>query len=297
MLEEDRSVISGLTHQGPEGRPHAADGARRPAASRTLTRARRRCPTPKTLRPMLATLVEAPFSRAGWLFEPKLDGVRTLAFAAATGKVDLRSRRGNEATVQYPEVVEAVAAQRARVAVFDGEIVALNERGAPDFQELQPRINLSRPAEVARVAAETPAYYYVFDLLYLDGYDLHARAARRAQGAAAARARARRPHQARRVHRADDGEQLYGAASELGFEGIVAKRATSTYEAGRRAAASWLKVKNVIEQEFVVGGYTEGEGSRSKTFGGLLVGYYEGDDAALRVERRLRPHRPHARRP
>jgi bifunctional non-homologous end joining protein LigD len=219
--------------------------------------------------------VEAPFSRPGWLFEPKLDGVRTLALLP-DGKVELRSRRGNPMTVQYPEVVQELTTQAVTTAVFDGEIVAINEHGAPDFQELQPRINLSKPAEVERAAAEVPAYYYVFDLLYLSGYDV--------RGVPLAERKALL-HRALKIsdhikyveHVVEDGEDLYGASVKLGFEGIVAKRANSTYESDSRSRA-WLKVKSVQEQELVVGGYTEGEGSRAKTFGGLLVGYYDGDD-------------------
>ncbi len=274
VLEEDRSVLSGLTIKDlKEGRmPRiAADagGAPHPEARKASF------PDAKTVRPMLATLVEAPFSRSGWLFEPKLDGVRTLAFLR-DGAVELRSRRGNPMSVQYPEVVRAIEQQPSATAVFDGEIVAINEHGAPDFQELQSRINLSKPAEVERAAAKTPVYYYVFDLLYLNGYDLRQvpLVERKAQ---LLRALKQSDHIKLVDHVMEDGEALYKASVELGFEGIVAKRATSVYESDTRSRA-WLKAKSVQEQEFVVGGYTEGEGSRSKTFGGLLVGYYDGKD-------------------
>ncbi len=279
VLEEDRSVLSGVTIQdlkeGRMPRMAAAGGAPHPDAREAAF------PDAKSLRPMLATQVARPFSRAGWLFEPKLDGVRALAFLSRTDdgvepRIDLRSRRGNAMNVQYPEVVAAVAAQSARTAIFDGEIVAMNEHGVPDFQEMQPRMNLSRPAEVERIAATTPVYYYVFDLLYLDGYDL-TRVPLVERKALLRRALVPSTHLMLVDHERDDGESLYEAASKLGFEGVVAKRGTSIYEPGVRTGA-WLKIKNVMEQEFVVGGYTEGEGSRSKTFGGLLVGYYDGDD-------------------
>jgi bifunctional non-homologous end joining protein LigD len=274
VLEEDCSALSGLTIRDlKEGRmprmAAAATGAPHPDAREAAF------PDAKALRPMLATLVDAPFSRAGWIFEPKLDGVRALAFVR-DGRVDLRSRRGNQATVQYPEVVRALEQQGVESAVFDGEIVAINEQGAPDFQELQPRINLSKPAEVERAAAQTPAYYYVFDLLYLNGYDL--RQVPLVERKALLLRTLTQGDQVKYVeHVSDDGEELYAAATKIGFEGIVAKRAGSTYEADARSRA-WLKVKAVTEQEFVVGGYTEGEGSRSKTLGGLLVGYYDGDE-------------------
>jgi bifunctional non-homologous end joining protein LigD len=282
VLEEDRSVVSGLTIQDlKEGRMPAlqsSDGAH--AAPHAEAR-EAPLPDAKKLRPMLATPVAKPFSREGWIFEPKFDGVRTLAFvrrelADAEPTVGLRSRRGNVMDVQYPEIVDALAEQRVTSAVFDGEIVALDENGAPSFQDLQARINLSKPAEVARVAEETPVYYYVFDILYLDGYDL-TRVPAIDRKAILRRALAPDDGVKYVDHERDDGVTLYEAATRLGFEGVVAKRASSMYEPGVRSGA-WLKIKNVNEQEFVVGGFTEGEGSRSKTFGGLLVGYYDGGE-------------------
>ena len=273
VLEDDRSVISGLTLRDlQDGRmpsmAAARGGAPHPAAKEAPF------PDAKTLRPMLPTLVERGFSRPGWIFEAKMDGVRTLAFLR-DGAVELRSRRGIAATAQYPEVVEAVASQSMRSAVFDGEIVAMGEHGVPDFQEIQTRINLSNSREIERVAAETPVYYYVFDLLYLDGYDL-TKVPLIERKALLARALTPTPHLHYVDHVRDDGETMHASARELGFEGIVAKRADSAYEPDTRSR-SWLKVKDVNEQEFVVGGYTEGEGSRKKTFGGLLIGYYDID--------------------
>ncbi len=287
VLEEDRSVLSGVTirdlKEGRMPRMTSAGAAPHPDA--------REAPFPdaKSLRPMLATQVAKPFSRRGWIFEAKLDGVRALAFVSPagagaeprpdgrpSGRVDLRSRRGNAMQVQYPEVVAAIAAQPVRSAVFDGEIVAMNEDGVPSFQEMQPRINLSKPAEVERVAAETPVYYYVFDLLYLNGYDL-TRVPLFERKELLRRTLEPGAHIKFVDHERDDGEALYEGATKLGFEGVVGKRATSIYEPGARNGA-WLKIKSVMEQEFVIGGYTEGEGSRSKTFGGLLIGYYDGDE-------------------
>ncbi|MEX0750598.1 MAG: non-homologous end-joining DNA ligase, partial [Dehalococcoidia bacterium] len=279
ILDEDKSVISGLSIKDlQEGRMPAmrsGDGANKkphPHAKEA------NFPDPRTLRPMLPTLIEKAFSRPGWLFEAKMDGVRTLAFLR-DGDVELRTRRGNPATVQYPEVRDAVGAQRASTAVFDGEIVACNDSGVPDFQEIQPRINLSRPAEVERIAAQTPVYYYAFDILYLDGHDLTALPLSERK-AILWRTLEQGDHIKYVDHIQDDGVTMDKAATEVGFEGIVAKRANSPYEPGVRTK-SWLKVKNVNEQEFVVGGYSEGEGSRARTFGGLLVGYYD-DDGDLR---------------
>ncbi|MEX2245459.1 MAG: non-homologous end-joining DNA ligase [Dehalococcoidia bacterium] len=274
VLEEDRSVLSGLSIADlQEGRMprmgEVAGEAPHPKAKGAPFL------DPRDERPMLMTLVEKPFSRPGWLFEPKLDGVRTLAFVR-DGQADLRSRRGNATSAQYPEVAAELASQPVASAVFDGEIVALNAAGIPDFQELQSRINLSRPAEVERAAAATPAYFYAFDLLYLDGYDLR-QVPLVERKSLLWRTLRRGTHVQYVDHVRDGGEDLYHAALRLGYEGIVAKRADSTYQPDVRGR-SWLKIKNVNEQEFVVGGYTEGEGSRSKTFGGLLVGYYDGEE-------------------
>jgi len=320
VLEEDRSVMSGLTLQDlKEGRmPRMAeDGRGQPGAATVPHPAAKEAafPDAKTLRPMLATPVAEPFSRAGWIFEPKLDGVRTLAFvsggnhhAAARQRrfsprsgaaaqmstdgdsgddaqprtavpqglmaVELRSRRGNVMTAQYPEIVAGLGVQGHEM-VIDGEIVAVNEAGAPDFQELQARINLSKPAEVERAAAETPVYLYAFDILHLDGFDLRA-VPLIERKAILRRAVTPGPH-VRLVDHERDGEMLFEAATRIGFEGVVGKRETSTYEPGVRTH-SWLKIKGVNEQEFVVGGFTEGEGSRAKTFGGVLVGYWEPGD-------------------
>jgi bifunctional non-homologous end joining protein LigD len=158
-------------------------------------------------------------------------------------------------------------------AVLDGEIVAMGEHGVPDFQSIQQRINLSKPREVERVAAEIPVYYYVFDMLYLDGYDL-TQVPLIDRKTLLGRTMTATEHLHYVDHVRDDGETMLAAARELGFEGIVAKRADSVYEPDTRTK-SWLKVKDVCEQEFVVGGYTEGEGSRKRTFGGLLIGYYD----------------------
>jgi len=271
ILEEDRSVVSGLSIKDlQEGRMPAMqqrDGAAPHPAAHAAP-----FPDPVALRPMLPTLVGKAFSRPGWLFEPKMDGVRVLAFVR-DGQAELRSRRGNPATVQYPEICDALKAQTARSAVFDGEIVALNEEGVPDFQAIQPRINLSRPSEIAQVAAETPVVMYAFDLLYLDGFDL-TRVPLVDRKALLWRVLEQGDHMRYVEHVAEDGASMLEASQALGFEGIVAKRADSVYEPGLRSK-SWLKIKIVNEQEFVIGGYTQGEGSRAKTFGGILVGYYD----------------------
>lgn len=273
VLREDKSVRSGLTIQDlKEGRlPGAVRHQNPPPAAR-------KAPFLDTRRerPMLATLVDKAFDRPGWLWEPKLDGIRTLAFIR-DGAVELRSRRGLDCTRQYPALSRDLAGQPHQPMVLDGEICALDEAGVPRFQLLQPRINLTRPGDIARMEAELPIVYFVFDVLYADGWDL--RAVPLAERKALLFGYLEQGDRVKLVSYLDqDGVVLEAAARGLGFEGVVGKRADSRYEPGVRSGA-WVKVKAVNEQEFVVGGYTPGEGSRSKTFGALAIGYY--DDGRL----------------
>ena len=270
VLLDDRSVRSGLTIGDlKEGRlPN-------PGATAVEAHAGARAapfPDARKERPMLATLVDVAFDAPGWLWEPKLDGVRMLAFIR-DGKAELRSRRGVDVTKQYPSLVASLAAQPAATMVLDGEVCALDEAGVPRFQLLQPRINLTRGVDAAKVDAELPVVYFVFDLLYLDGYDLRAVPLRERKALLQSRLL---PKGDLRVvsHVEEHGRDLEAGARRLGFEGVVGKRADSRYEPGMRSRA-WLKVKAVREQEFVVGGYTAGEGARRATFGALALGCYE----------------------
>lgn len=228
-------------------------------------------PMPALVQPMLSQLVEGPFSQAGWLFEPKLDGVRIIAYRDR-GRVTLRSRTNAVVTGQYPEIAAAVAAIPAGDLVLDGEVVALNERGIPDFELMQQRMHLS--ASKAKTAAvAVPVVYYVFDLLYAEGEDLTAVPLR------GRKLRLRRlvtdTEAVRVVHYQEtEGATFYEAASALGLEGVVAKAVDSPYLPGQRSR-HWLKIKVNLEQEFVVCGYLPGAGARAATFGSLVLGYYE----------------------
>jgi len=223
---------------------------------------------PASIEPMQATLAENAFSSPGWYFEPKMDGVRALAFVDGD-RVRLMSRRGIDQTKQYPAVVESLRGQTERL-VLDGEIVALDERGVPSFQAIQRRLGLTRQSEIERLEAEIPVYYYVFDLLWAGGYDLRPG---RLRDRKALLAQLLLPDAAVNLleHFETDGEDAYRAAVEHGLEGVVAKRRDSTYESGRRSK-SWLKIKATLEDDFVVGGFSGGSGGRARTFGALLVG-------------------------
>jgi len=221
--------------------------------------------------PMLATLTDRPFSDPDWLFERKLDGVRCLAFRAR-GPVRLLSRNRKALNDTYPELAEALERQRAERFIVDGEIVAF-KNGISSFERLQGRLGLADPARAR--ASGIPVFYYLFDLLWLDGYDTTALALRERKRLLRAAIAFRGPIRYSE-HRDGEGEKLYREACARGLEGVIAKRAASAYV--HRRSPDWLKFKCVAEQELVIGGWTDPEGTRTG-FGALLVGYYE--DGAL----------------
>lgn len=270
VLLQDRSVISGLTvrdlREGLRSPERPSEGAAVPHPQAV------KAPFPEDPRPMLAMLARAPFDREGWLFEVKLDGIRALA-SVRDGEVELRSRKGNNITRAWPSIVASLASQFEREMLIDGEIVALDEKGVPRFQALQPRMHLTRKGDIERAEAEIPALFYAFDLLYLNGYDL--RKVPLAERKAILWQALDQDQRLRYVEYIErDGLATFQGARRLGFEGVIAKKGDSLYEPGVRSR-NWLKVKAVQRQEFVVCGYTEGSGGRRGTFGALVLGYYE----------------------
>jgi bifunctional non-homologous end joining protein LigD len=255
---------SGL-HPGTAGAP-----ATRSLAEVLAATPERRLPT--SLRPMLAVPVAEPFSRRGWLFEMKYDGVRALA-TIRDGSVHLRGRSGREETGRYPELAALTGALRAHEAVVDGEIVALDEEGRPSFERLQRRINVTGARQVALAAAEVAASYAAFDLLHLDGHDL--RDLPLTLRKRLLRELLTESGEVRYAdHVEDDGEGLFAAIRERGLEGMVAKRGDSRYEGGKRSPA-WLKVKAWCEQDCVICGLAAGRGGRTGSIGSLVLGVYE----------------------
>ncbi|MGC1729842.1 MAG: DNA ligase D, partial [Steroidobacteraceae bacterium] len=224
------------------------------------------------LEPMLAEAGETPpKSDPRWRYEPKLDGYRVIASVHGPG-VRLRSRRGLDLTALFPELVADLAAQPASEMVLDGEIVALDAAGRPSFNALQNRAQLKSAAEIAAAQRDAPVVLVCFDLLHVAGVNLRAApyADRRRY---LAQCLMPAPH-LQRVHVAEDAGQLYAAALQSGFEGIVGKRSDSPYLAGKRSGA-WLKFKAAQSAEFVIGGYTRGKGAR-EPLGALLLGYWQG---------------------
>jgi bifunctional non-homologous end joining protein LigD len=199
------------------------------------------------------------------LFELKLDGIRALGIK--NGKtVRLFSRRPRELTQDYPDIVAALQKLRAKQLVVDGEIVALDERGRSSFQLLQNRRRAG--------GKPPPIFFYLFDLLHLNGRDL--KPLPLAQRKKALERLLRSAREPLRISAILSGSltRVWKQVQRLGLEGVIAKRRDSVYEAGRRSGA-WLKLKAHNEQEFVIGGYSAPQGSR-KHFGAILVGVYEG---------------------
>ncbi len=221
---------------------------------------------------MLAETREQPFSKAGWLFELKLDGYRLRA-AREDGRALLVSRNGHDLTAAFPEIARAVAALPYEGLILDGELVVADDAGRPSFSRLQNRAKLSRLAEVKRAAVETPATLYVFDLLAFEGYDVRPLPLLKRKAVLAKllpRAGALRFSD----HFETQGEALYEHVVRLGLEGIMAKKADSVYRGGR--SANWLKIRADRTDDFVVVGYSKPKGSRGG-FGALhLAGYEDG---------------------
>jgi bifunctional non-homologous end joining protein LigD len=235
---------------------------------------------------MKAVSAPMPSDDRGWGFEIKWDGVRALGYADH-GELCMESRTGENVTARYPELGGIGEALAEHGAVLDGEIVALDEGGRPSFQLLQRRMGLTSRAAIERRVAEVPVSYMAFDLLYLDGRDtcplsyLERRELLEGLGLEGASWRTPRYH-------AGDGAALLEASREQGLEGVVAKRLDSIYRPGKRSR-DWIKVRHRRGQEFVIGGWTRGEGARAGRLGSLHVGYY---DATPQEARRLdRPQR------
>ena len=263
-----QSILSGLTVE------EMADVPGRLACIRqhvdTLDAPRREVPAGS--QPfMLATLDERAPSDKGWLFEIKFDGVRVLA-ARRGEEVELYGRSGQLITGRYPDLVRALLALPVEHFVIDGEIVALDERGRPSFQRLQPRMALTDPREIEAAAARVPVEGVFFDCLALDGHDLRRLPLAQRKDCLRLLVPPLGP-----VHYVDHvlehGPAFLEAANEQRLEGIVAKKAASSYTGGR--SRDWIKVKCQRRQEFVIGGYTDPQGSRGH-FGALHIGVYDG---------------------
>jgi bifunctional non-homologous end joining protein LigD len=232
-------------------------------------------PMPERLEPMRAKLAKSlPRDAAAYGFEFKWDGIRALAFCSG-GRVRMLSRSLEDVSSRYPELRKLGEALGARELVLDGEVIAVGKDGRPSFELLQGRMGLTAEADIRRRMREIPIGYVIFDLLYQDGRSTlgEAYSERRRQLEAL---KLRGPFWQTPPSTPGDGAGTLEASRMLGLEGVMAKRLDSTYQPGRRSDA-WLKIKNHMGQELVVGGWLPGEGGRSGRIGSLLVGYYDGD--------------------
>ena len=231
---------------------------------------------PAHARLMKAVLSREPFSDPDWIYERKLDGIRCLAVrdrpgatglargapSGARGDVRMLSRNDLDLSERYPELRDALAAQPTTRFAVDGEIVAFD--GA--------RTSFARLAQRGHMTV--PVFFYVFDLLWLDGYDVTALDLRARKRLLRGLLDYGNPLRLA-SHRNRDGEAMFADACRKGWEGVVAKRADSPYRATR--SRDWLKLKCEAGQELVIGGFTAPRGSRTE-FGALLVGYFDGGE-------------------
>ncbi|MFW5972601.1 MAG: non-homologous end-joining DNA ligase [Bacteroidota bacterium] len=224
---------------------------------------------PEWREPMKARLTHDYFSDPNWIFERKLDGQRLLASKDGQ-EVRLYSRNRKKNNGRFPEIVEAIAGLSVEKCLLDGEIVAF-EGAQTSFSRLQPRMQVNDP-EKAR-ASGVDVYFYVFDVMHLDGYNCEALPLRTRKSVLQQSVVFDDPLRFTE-HRNEDGEEYLKEACRRRWEGLIAKDARSKYRHTR--SSSWLKFKCSNQQEFVIGGYSDPEGSR-KGFGALLLGYYEDD--------------------
>ena len=211
---------------------------------------------PKIITPMLAELGKGdPPASGDWVYEIKWDGVRAICFIES-GKLKMFSRNGNAIDKQYPELSILPHQVRARQAIIDAEIAALDPQGRPSFELLQRRINVAEASAIARLARSHPVVLFAFDLLYLDGRDLRGEPL------------IERKKLLKEILKPDDvirysehfdtnAMELLAAVKQQGLEGIIGKRPQSRYES--RRSSDWVKWKVVDSEDFAICGYTEGE--------------------------------------
>lgn len=254
VTKQDESVKSHKTvdEMGAPGKGAQPDLAKYPKKA-----------TPWHVKPMLATLVDEPFSRDGWLFEIKWDGFRAIG-SKKGGRIDLYSRAGTDFVQKFPPVVEALHGLKHDV-ILDGEVVVVDEHGAPHFEWLQ---NWHRDQHGA-------LQYCIFDILWINGHDIRTMPLEQRKQVL----KNTLPKNDVLIFSDDvisDGLKLFKEMQRRGLEGMVAKRADSPYREDIRGQ-DWLKIKTHLRQEVVIGGYTEPRGGR-KYLGSLLVGVYDHGD-------------------
>lgn len=234
-------------------------------------------PMPSTIHPMMAFSTEKPFDNDEWLFEIKWDGYRAIAFLD-NGSARLVSRNQNDLTGRYPELRVLPKFIKAKEAILDGEVVALDEQGRSSFSLMQQRTGIREGYRHGAPHPEIPILYYLFDLIYLDGYDLRQVSLEERKQVLS---QILVPNElVRYSDHFDQGTALFDAAKQKGLEGILAKRRGSCYE--ERRSREWLKIKITQTVDCVIGGYTDPEGSR-QYFGAIVLGLYDKEGRLIHV--------------
>src|SRR5688572_781270 len=226
---------------------------------------------PREVAPMLATSSDLPCDGGDYSFEYKWDGVRAICFWGGR-RLRLSSRNRLDMTVQYPELQALGPALGSRTAVLDGEVVALDDLDRPSFPLLQKRMKVTEPATAQRLSRQVPVTLFIFDVLYLDGRSTTDLPLERRRDLLEDLTYRGPSWQVSPAH-VNRGVQMLEAARANQLEGIVAKRLGSVYQPGRRST-DWLKVKTVLGQEFVIGGWLP-EKESGEGLGSLQIGYYD----------------------
>jgi bifunctional non-homologous end joining protein LigD len=267
---EDRDG-PGSTHPEP-GKEQSTDQEVRPEAGEGQ-RPAEEIEFPEQVDPMLATLTDAAHfgDESGWAFEMKWDGVRAICYLAG-GRVKLLSRKGRDDTLAYFDVVDDLSKIKVQTVILDGEVVVTDAAGRPNFGLLQHRINLTRPADIERVAKTYPAQLMLFDILELNGQSLIKKTYQERREILENLV-APEPGSRIQVPPIFEGDlrAALATADQLQLEGVVAKRRNSIYQPGRRTH-TWLKIKLHRAQEVVIGGWRPGQGRRDGGVGSLLMG-------------------------
>ncbi|WP_316822973.1 DNA ligase D [Pedobacter gandavensis] len=252
IVKKDKSVLSDKT----------IEEVNRSADVKALLKKGKKSKIPIGIKPMLASLVDEPFNNAGWIYEVKWDGYRALGFSLKNGDVQLLSRNNKQFNKKFYPIFELMQSWKIDIVV-DGEILILNEIGISNFEDLQNW----------KTEADAKLIYYVFDLIWFEGKDLTGLPLAERQ---AILARVLPQHDDRirisKVFKGKGGE-FFEAATRIGLEGIIAKKADSVYQPNMRSS-DWLKIKVQLRQEVVIAGFTKIEGT-SKRFSSLLLGVYE----------------------
>ncbi len=225
---------------------------------------------PQHLKPMLATAGELPKRDAGWAYEFKWDGVRAIVYVDA-GRVRAFTRNDKSLLSTFPELRDIGTHLGSRSAILDGEIVALDHEGRPNFSTLSKRLHVTSTSVIEKLRFEIPASFFAFDLLYLEGRTIMDRTYDERRGALESLKLQGETFATPPSITNTAGSKVLDIARERGLEGVVIKRRGSRYSSGSRSG-EWIKVKNFLTQEVVIGGWTEGKGERDGSLGALLMG-------------------------